>query len=102
MITVIFLVKFFLVKIVFRMIIYQPTFNTFELNKDKGTDYVLNWKSKGAYTSKLKPMYTAFLHNIKLSGYRMGTKFDKDLLAVAENNYATIIVNAYIVYNLDA
>ena len=47
-------------------------------------------------------MYTAFLHNIKLSGYRMGTKFDKDLLAVAENNYATIIVNAYIVYNLDA
>ena len=84
------------------MIIYQPTFNTFELNKDKGTDDVLNWKSKVAYTSKLKPMYTAFLHNIKLSRYRMGIKFDKDLLAVAENNYATIIVNAYIVYNLDA
>ena len=30
----------------------------------------------------LKPLYTAFLHGIKLPGYRMRIKFDKDPLAV--------------------
>ena len=39
-------------------------------------------KSKVVYNSKLKPLYTAFLHNIKLSGYRMEIRFDKDPLAV--------------------
>ena len=53
--------------------VYQPIFDTLELKKDKGTDYVLSWKSKGVYNSKLKPFYTAFLHSIKLSGYRIGT-----------------------------
>ena len=32
----------------------------------------------------------------------MRAKFDKDPLAVEQNNYVTIIVNAYSVYNLDA
>ena len=33
---------------------------------------------KGLYTSKLKPLCTAFLHSIiKLSGYGMGVKFGK-------------------------
>ena len=32
----------------------------------------------------------------------MGIKFYKDPLAVAQNNYLTKIVNAYIVYDLDA
>ena len=32
----------------------------------------------------------------------MGRKFDKDPLAVEQNNYASKIVNAYIVYDLDA
>ena len=36
------------------------------LNKKKDTDYVLSSKSKGVYASKLKPLYTAFLHSIKL------------------------------------
>ena len=31
----------------------------------------------------------------------MGIKFDKDPSAVKQNNYATKIVNAYIVYDLD-
>ena len=35
--------------------VYQPTLNALELRKDKGTDYVLSWKSKGVYNSKLKP-----------------------------------------------
>ena len=32
----------------------------------------------------------------------MGTKIDKDPLAVEQNNYTTRIVNVYIVYFLDA
>ena len=84
------------------MLFYQPTLDTLELKEDKGTVYVLSWKSKGLYNSKLKPLYTSFLHNIKLSGYRMGVKFDKDPLAVEQKNYVTKIVKVYIVHDLDA
>ena len=42
------------------------------VKKDKGTDYVLSWKSKGVFTSKRKPLFNSFLHNIKLSGYKVG------------------------------
>ena len=59
--------------------------------------------------SKLKLTYiilnlslSAFLHVIKISGYRIGIKFHKDPLAVEQNNYLTKIVNVYIVYDLDA
>ena len=82
--------------------VYQPTLDTLELKKNKGTNYVLCWKSKGVYNSKLKPVHTAFLHSIKLSEYRIGIKFDEDPLAVEQNNYLTKIVNVYIVYDLDA
>ena len=44
----------------------------------------------------------AFLHSIKLSRYKMRIKFDKDPLAVEENNNACKIVNVYIFYDLDA
>ena len=43
--------------------VYQPTVETL----NKSTDSVLSCKSKGLYTSQLNPLYTAFLHNIKLS-----------------------------------
>ena len=72
--------------------IYQPTVHTIELKKDKGT----------AYTSKLKPLHTTFLHSIKLSGYRIGIKFYKDPLAVEQNIYTNNIVHAHTVYDLDA
>ena len=49
---------------------------------------VLNWKSKRECTSKLKQLYTAFLHSKKVSGYGMGIKVDKDSLALEQNNYA--------------
>ena len=42
------------------------------------------------------------MHSIKLSKYRIGMKFDKDLLAVEQNNYLTKILNVYIAYDLDA
>ena len=38
---------------------------------------------------------------MKLSGYKVGIKFDKDLLAVEQKNYATKIVKFSIVFNLD-
>ena len=84
------------------MFVYQPTLDVLELKEGKGTDYVLCWKSKGVYASNLKPLYTVFLHSIKLSRYMTRIKFDKDPLAVEQNNYATKIVNAYMVYDLDA
>ena len=75
--------------------VYQLVLDKLELKKkDKGTDYILNWKSKGAYTSKLKPLLRAFSHSKKLSGYRMRIKFDKNPLAVEQNKYATKILNA--------
>ena len=79
---------------------YQPTLDAFELKKDKGTDYVLSWKPKGVFNSKLKPLYTAFLNSIKLSESKIGIKFHKDLLAAEENKYLRKIVNAYIAYDL--
>ena len=42
------------------------------------------------------------MNSIKLSEYRIGIKFDKDPLAVEQNNYFPKTVNVYIVYDLDA
>ena len=67
--------------------VYQPILDTIELKKkDKGTEYVLSWTSKGVYNSEFKSLYTAFFHSIKRSEYRMGMKFDKDPLAVEHNS----------------
>ena len=81
--------------------VYQATLVVLELKKDKGTDYLLSWKSKRVFNSKLKPLYIAFLNNIKLSEWRMGIKFDKDPLAVEQNNYLTKIKSVYIAYDID-
>ena len=68
------------------MFVYQPTLNTIGLKEDKGTDYFVGWKSKGIYTPKLRPLYTAFLHSMKRSGYRTGKPFDNSVLVVEQNN----------------
>ena len=60
---------------------------------DKSTDDVLSLKLKGVYTSKFKSLYSAFLHNTKLCGYKVRIKFDKDPLTVEHINWATKIVN---------
>ena len=73
-----------------------------ELKKNEVTDYFLSWKSNGKYNPKLKPLYTTFLHSIKRFVYKMEIKFDKDPLAVKQNNYLTKIVNLYIADDLDA
>ena len=50
------------------MFVYQPTLNTLGLKENNATNYVIGWKSKGAYNSKFTPLHTAFLQNIKFSG----------------------------------
>ena len=80
--------------------LYQLTLDKLELKKDKGTDYILSWRPKGVYNSKLKLLYIAFLHSIKLSGYEIGKKIDKDFLAVRQTKCVTKIVNIYIAYDL--
>ena len=52
------------------------------------------------YNSKLIPLYTAFLHNIKIFGYKIGIEFNEIVLVVEKNKYATKIANAYIVNDL--
>ena len=57
----------------------------------------------GVFNSQLiKPLHTAFLNSINLSEYRIRIKFDKDPLAVEQNNYLTKNLNFYIVCDLDA
>ena len=63
---------------------------------------MLSWKWKGIYNSKLKPLYTAFWHSIKIHEYRIGIKLDKDPLAIEQNYYLAKIVNGYIIYDLDS
>ena len=46
---------------IFIMLVYQPTFNTLELKKDKGTGYVIGFKSKGLFESM------AFFYGMVLS-----------------------------------
>ena len=67
-------------------VVYQPTLHALELKKDKGTDYVLSWKSKGVLNSKLKPLYTTFWNSIEFSEHTARIKFDKNPLPVGQNN----------------
>ena len=46
------------------MFVCQPIFNMLELKKEKGTDYVIGWKPKGSYESKLLLSHGLFLFNI--------------------------------------
>ena len=49
--------------------VYQPTLNTLELKKDKGTDQILSQKSNGVFNSKLNSIHTAIVSSRKLSEY---------------------------------
>ena len=82
--------------------VYQPTLNTLELKTIKVLIMLLVGNQMEYIVLNFKPLHTAFLHSIKLSGCTMGIKFDKDPLAVERNNYLTKIINVYIVYDLAA
>ena len=63
------------------------------LKDDKGTDYVIGWKSKGLFKCKLVPLHGAFLSNIKYFGYKIGIQFNNIHLDVEQKNYAVKTVN---------
>ena len=58
------------------MFVYQPTFNMLELRKDKITEYVIGWKSKGVHNSKCIALRGAFLPNIKHFSKKIGKQFN--------------------------
>ena len=62
--------------------VYQPTLNTLELKDNKGTNYVIGWKSKGVYTSKFIPLCTASFHSIKVSGCKIVIKVSTCIVAM--------------------
>ena len=43
---------------------FQTTFSTFDLKEDKDTEYIIAWKSKGLFKSRLEPLCKAFSPNI--------------------------------------
>ena len=52
--------------------------------EDKGIDYLISLKLKSLYNSFFSPQHTAFLHNIKVFGYKMGTNFYENALDVEQ------------------
>ena len=74
---------------------------TLELKIDKVTEYVIGWKRKRVYISKLKPLNDAFLTSIKNFGSKIGKRFNNTPLVVEQNNCTTKTVNVSIVYDLD-
>ena len=83
------------------MIVYQPTLNILELQKVR-TLIMFLVKNKREYIL-LNINHCMLLSWIALNflNKKVKLKFNKDPLAVEQNNYATKIVNAYIVYDLD-
>ena len=49
---------------------YQPTLSTLVLKEDKGSEYVIAWKSKWVFKTELYPLHDALLPNLK----RLSTK----------------------------
>ena len=74
------------------MFVYQPIFSKLHLKKDKDTSYILIIKSQKVYRSALSPQHLAFLHNMNLSGQRIGIKLNKNPLVKEQNNYTTKII----------
>ena len=71
------------------------------LKKAKSNEYVISWKSKDLFEYKIPLLHGTFLSNIKLFQCKIEIQFNNTPLIREENNYATKIVNAYIVYDLD-
>ena len=78
--------------------VYQPTFDVLELKTEKGTEYIIGWKAKGLYSSKLTALLVAFLSNVKYFGIKIGIQFNT-LLVAEQKNYSS--ENVYTVYDLD-
>ena len=53
------------------------------------------------YNSKVKALRGTFLPNVKYFWNKIGIQFNNPALVIEQSNYATRIVNNYIVYDLD-
>ena len=82
------------------MFVYQPKFKVLELKKDKGTEYIISWKSKGIYNSKLIALHGAFLPSVKYFRNKIEIQSNSTPLVIEQNSYAKKIVNVYIIYDL--
>ena len=80
--------------------IYQGTFDTLELKEEKSAKYVISWKSKRRHNFKLTLLCTAFLYNVKLSVFKIGTQFNKSVLVIEKSYYTTKFVNVYVAFDL--
>ena len=69
------------------MFLYQPIFNKLGLKKDKNTEYIIGWKLKGIFKSKLFVLHGAFLLNMKYFRKKIGIKFNSTPLVIKRNNY---------------
>ena len=94
--------------------IYQPTFDTLELKKvlimfvvGNQREYIILNLNHYVYCLYyiVHIVYIVYilytLHSIKRSEYRIVITFDKDPLAVEQNNYLTKIVIIYTLFDLD-
>ena len=83
------------------LFVYQSTFNVLELKNDKGRKYIISWKSKGLYNSKLIALHGAFLSNVKYFRNKIEIQFNNEQNVIEHNDYKTKILTVYIVYDLD-
>ena len=82
--------------------LYQPTPWYIRIKKrEMNLLYPFHWKSKGVYNYKLKSVYTAFLLNIKLSGYRVRINLCRTI-SCRTNHYLIKIVTVFMVCDWDA
>ena len=79
----------------------KPTFSMLQLQKGKGVDYILSWKSKGSFSFTISTQHSHFLFRLNFFDYKIGIEFDGDHFVVEQIIYTTKIVNVYIVYELD-
>ena len=70
------------------MFVYQPTFIILSLKVSKRSEYVVGWKSKDLYKSKLLPLLGVFLPNIKYFAPKLAIQFINIPLVAEQNNYS--------------
>ena len=64
------------------MFAYQPS-----VKIDKGIEYVIGWKSKGLYNSKLIALHSAFLPDVKHFGNKIEMQFNNTPLVTEQISY---------------
>ena len=80
------------------MFVYQPTFSTIKDNNTR-PEYVISWRSKGLYITKLPPVNNDLLPKKVYFNRKIALQFDSTPLIVDQNDLIAKIVNVYIVHD---